>query len=250
VFHHQNYINLLKLLITSISSKANINKETTDILIFTSPSFQPIIQNELSSFNLPITYWILNLHTLFQAGCARLTIFKYPNISKYENILYIDTDILLNSDVNVLFNLELSINKIYALEEGTIENGCFGGSDFFDFSKYNKNTTAFTSGILLFKNSNSIKLLFDTIIEHIIQYSSNPKNKVPGCLDQPFIVYNAIIQDKYDNQVLNNYAENNPSTLNIDKIIYHFPGGPGEYSSKLNKMTHFWNIMNSPISNK
>ena len=38
VFHQQNYINLLKLLINSIHIRGNLNKETTDILIITSPN--------------------------------------------------------------------------------------------------------------------------------------------------------------------------------------------------------------------
>jgi hypothetical protein len=118
VFHQQSYINLLDLLIKSISVKGNINKETTDILIITSPTFQPLIQKKIESIDLPIHYYILDLHTLFDAGCSRLNIFKYDNIHKYNTILYLDTDILLNSDINVLFNHEISSEKIYALEEG------------------------------------------------------------------------------------------------------------------------------------
>jgi lipopolysaccharide biosynthesis glycosyltransferase len=203
VFHQEKYINLLTLLITSLSTKANFNKDTTEILIITSQTFKPIIQNNLSSFNLPIHYYILNLNTLFQAGCARLNIFNYNNIIKYEKILYIDTDILLNSDVNVLFNLDLDLDKIYALEEGHIGHPFWGGF-LFDFNKYNINTPAFTSSVLLFKNSYDIRVLFSIIQKHILNYASNPLNKVPTCLDQPFIVYTAISHNKYDNQVLKN----------------------------------------------
>ena len=239
VFHQQSYINLLKLLITSISERANINTETTDILIITSPSFKQLIQKELDNFNLYLDYYILDLHTLFEAGCARLNIFKYDNIVKYDNILYLDTDILLNSDVNKLFNLELSSDKIYALEEGNIGNVLWG-AQFFDFTKYNINLPAFTSGILLFKNSECMKSLFDTIQSHIVDYIYIKKNSIPVCLDQPFIVYNSILQNKYDNQLLKKYVENNPSIVNAEKVIYHFPGGPGSYDSKFSKMTFMW----------
>lgn len=242
VFHQEGYINLLKLLMRSISVKTNINKETTDILILTSPSFQPLIQKELCSFDLPLQYYILEIHTLFEAGCARLNIFKYANINKYDNILYLDTDILLNSDVNVLFNLEISSEKIYALQEGSIEYDHWG-SHFFDFTKYDIKTPAFTSGILFFKNSACMKTLFDTIQSHIEDYIYNKKNPVPACLDQPFIVYNAISQNKYDNQVLTKYVENNPSAVSPEKIIYHFPGAPGSHGSKNSKMMSFWNKM-------
>ena len=36
------------------------------------------------------------------------------------------------------------------------------------------------------------------------------------------------------------YLENNPKNISEDKIIYHFPGCPGNYSSKIVKMTNFW----------
>jgi hypothetical protein len=246
VFHQEGYIKLLKLLITSISVKGNINKETTDILIITSPSFQPLIQKELEGFDLPLHYYILDLHTLFEAGCARLNIFKYDNIGKYNTLLYLDTDILVNFDVNVLFNLDISTEKIYGFENGFIGHA-FWGSMFFDFTKHNRATSAFTSGILLFRNSDSMKSLFDTIQLHIVDYIYTKKNTIPVCLDQPFIVYSAISQNKYDNQVLNKYIEDNPAATHVEKIIYHFSGGPGSYDSKLSKMTAFWIRMNTII---
>jgi len=244
VFHKKSYINLLEILIRSISVKGNINKHTTEILITTSPSFQPIIQKVLESFDLPLYYYLLDLHTIYDAACARLNIFKYENISKYDTILYLDTDILVNSDVNILFNLEISSEKIYALQEGKIFQHMAWGSNFFDIRKYNSNTTAFTSGILLFRNSECMRMLFDTIQNHIIDYIYNKKNSWPSCFDQPFIVYNAISHNKYDNQVLIKYVENNPSVVRSEKIVYHFPGGVGNYDSKYSKMKIFWERMN------
>jgi len=225
--------------------KADINKDTTKILIMTSPSFQPLIEKELENINVLLYYYILDLHTLFEAGCARLNIFKYENINEYENILYLDTDILLNSNINILFNLDLSLDKIYTLEEGTIGDSHWGGKEFFDFSKYDINKPAFTSGILLFKNTDYIKLLFDSINLHIIDYIYTKNNPIPLCLDQPFIVYNAIIQNKYDNQILKKYVKNNPFNVSSEKIIYHFPGGVGKFNSKLSKMTFFWEKINN-----
>jgi lipopolysaccharide biosynthesis glycosyltransferase len=66
-----------------------------------------------------VHYYILDVKSLFDAGCTRLNIFKYENIEKYKKILYLDTDILLNSNVNVLFDIDLSPEKLYALQEVT-----------------------------------------------------------------------------------------------------------------------------------
>jgi lipopolysaccharide biosynthesis glycosyltransferase len=218
-----------------------MNNETTEILVMTSLLFQPLIQFFLSKYKLPINYYILNLNTLFEAGCARLHVFQWKKIDKYAKILYLDTDILINSDINVLFNLEIVPSKVYALEEGLISNESnFYGSEFFDFTKYDKNQTAFTSGILYFYNSVEIKQLFQDITNHIKTHIYINKNSIPSCLDQPFIVYNAIVQNKYDNQLLKEYAENNPLDVNNKKIIYHFPGGPGCYEDKNYKMKVFW----------
>ena len=243
VFHKESYINLLKLLITSISVKSHINKYTTDILIITSPTFQILIEKELLNFDLPINYYTLELNTLFEAGCARLNIFDYENINKYDNILYLDTDILVNGNLNIIFNSDIRADKIYVLEEGNIGHE-FWGSQFFDFSKINSDTPAFTSGILYFKRSHPIQELFEDIKKHIIDYIFIKKNDIPSCLDQPFIVYNSISSNKYDNQLLKGYIENNPSIVDTDKIIYHFPGTPGLYEDKYNKMTSFWIKMN------
>ena len=241
VFHQENYIRLLKLLITSISVKANINKATTDILIVTSPTFQPLIQKELEDFGLPLRYYILDLHTMMDASCCKLKIFSYTDIDRYEKILYLDTDVLVNSDVNTLFGNDISPDKLYALEEGDI-GSTHWGSEFFDFTQFDVNTPAFSAGVFYFMNSVAMKTLFDDTNAHIANYLAEG-HPAPTCLDQPFLVYNSFIQGKYDNQRMKAYVENNPDVVSTEKIVYHFPGGPGSYSSKLDKMTRFWEKM-------
>ena len=241
VFHQQSYIKLLKLLVTSVSVKANIKKETTDILIVTSPTFHTLIQKELEKFDLPLQYYILDVNTLMRASSSKLKIFQYNQIDKYQKILYLDTDVLINSDVNKLFDSEISSDKLYAVEEGNIGH-IFWGSMFFDFKKNNREAKAFSAGVLYFMNSPSMKQLFEDTNVHIENYLSE-KKPVPTCLEQPFLVYNSFAIDKYDNQFMKRYSENNPDLLSNEKIIYHFPGGPGDYSNKSAKMIKFWEKM-------
>lgn len=245
VFHQETYIHLLKLLITSISRKGNVNKDTTDILIITSPSFQPLIQKELEGVDLPLQYFLLDLHTLMESSCCKLQIFRYDKIDTYQKILYLDTDVLVNSDVNVLFDIEISSEKLHALEEGYISHE-FWGAQFFDFTKYDRNTLAFSAGVLYFMNCFSMKQLFKDTNDHIANHLRENR-PIPSCLDQPFLVYNSVVQEKYDTQFMKKYMENNPGEVSNEKIIYHFPGGPGHYSSKSAKMTAFWEKMRYSI---
>ena len=237
VFHQENYINLLKILMTSLITRGNINKTNTDILIITSPVFQTLIQNELSCFNVRPEYYILDLQTLFQAKCAKLNIFDYENINKYDKILYLDTDTLINNDINTLFDIELA-DKLYVLEEGYIGHEFWGG-DFFNFSKYSTDQTAFTSGILYFNNTKIIQELFNSIKAHIADFICKNNNYIPRCQDKPFIVYNTITRKIYDNILMKKYCVNNPDTVSSEIIIYHFPGGQCDYSNKYNKMISF-----------
>ena len=107
------------------------------------------------------------------------------------------------------------------------------------YAKYNKDTSAYSAGVMYFKNSNEIKELFKDVKNHINQYVVVEKNPMPVCMEQTFLIYNSFIQDKYDNQMMKKYVENNPTGVSDDKIVYHFPGGPGNYTSKYDKMNIF-----------
>lgn len=246
VFHQESYIQLLKLLIHSISVKANIHPETTHILIYTSAAFQPLIEKELAEYvSLPIRYTLMELDTIMKASCCKLNIFQYDKIHIYDKILYLDTDVLVNGDVNVLFDLDISPEKMYALEEGELVGDYWGGQ-FFDKATTSPTTRAFSAGVFYFRNSESMRTLFAAILAHIQDYIYEKGNRHPVCLDQPFLVYNAVQQNKYDNQLMKTYLENNPSTVSPERIIYHFPGGPGHFSSKFANMSAFWPKMLAP----
>ena len=53
--------------------------------------------------------------------------------------------------------------------------------------------------------------------------------------DQPFIVYHAFKNNLYDNQKLIKIVTDNPNMFN-NQTISHFPGGPGDYNSKIKKI--------------
>ena len=240
VFTNINYVYMLSLLAKSIFLYGNIDDDT-DILIYTSSKFKRIIEN--SSYYSPrrIRFFINNsIDTIDKACKSRLDLFDYKYIDKYDKILYLDTDILVQKNINFIFDL-IQENKIYALGEGNIEqdeNDYFGGKSLFknDASKY-ADKTAFNSGVMLFNNCIEIKNLFRRIQIHMIQDKSAKFN------DQPYIVYNAKKYDLVNNTKLNDYIELTNKLPTTTKPILHISGGPGIYRNKLKLMVIYYNYM-------
>ena len=112
VFTNINYVYMLSLLAKSIFLYGNIDDDT-DILIYTSSKFKRIIEN--SSYYSPrrIRFFINNsIDTIDKACKSRLDLFDYKYIDKYDKILYLDTDILVQKNINFIFDDSLfSINS-------------------------------------------------------------------------------------------------------------------------------------------
>jgi len=232
VFFQWNYINLLNLLLKSYA--LTDDKKDIIYLVICHPKFEEHINNLFESLNIEGKVWCMDLNTFFEAGYSRLFIFDYIEIEKYKKILYLDVDILVSDSLTKILSNELE-DKLYAIEEGNT-NTIYHGSQFFGDS--NPNIPAFTSGMLLFNNCETIKKLFNDIIIHIKGHLSSNK-PIPCCLDQPFIVYNSITQNLYDNKLLCNFARNNPDETN-GLILSHFCCGPGNYPDKMKYMTTYF----------
>jgi len=174
---------------------------------------------------------------------ARLDIFNLPSIISYNKILYLDTDIVIKDDINKVFDV-CKEDILYVLEEGDIfsETNFWGKILFNNDIMNNKDihnyedTSAFTSGILLFNNCEKIKYLFDKINENIIL-----KPYKDSFHDQPYIVYTAFKHNLYNNKILKSYVVNNDDNIHSDKVIHHFSGRPGGYEHKIHNMTIFLN---------
>ena len=94
--------------------------------------------------------------------------------------------------------------------------------------------SAFSSGILLFKNCEKMRHLFQQIKDDIV------KRPIKfGTYDQPFIVYNACINDAYNNKALHGYAHTMDMDIHSKTIIRHYPGAPGYPYRKIDTMTEF-----------
>ena len=245
IFHQSKFLDLYFLLLESYFL-SNPTNTMIDFVIYTSTPFMEIIKQ--SRFFNPATFlFIINdtLQTVDAACKARLDVFDFPIIESYEKILYLDTDVLIKGNINIIFNI-CTDETIYATQEGSIDHEYdFWGSNLFemrcDLNKYN-NKTAFSSGVMVFKNCVKIRDLFQNIKQDILE-----TNIQYCCCDQPYIVYNAFKYNLYNNTLLNSYAANNDDNIYSGKIIHHFPGLVGLAEHKLIKMNNFLNNIKDAI---
>jgi predicted O-methyltransferase YrrM len=196
-------------------------------------------------FNEKIKFEINDTYNDTGKACkSRLDLFNLSSITNYNKILYLDTDILIKDDINKVFEV-CKKDILYVLEEGEItDHRDYWGKSLFgkEINNY-ADQTAFTSGILLFNNCETIKHLFNKINEDIA-------TRTHHFHDQPFIVYNAFKYNLYNNKILKSLVVNNDYNIHSDKVIHHFPGGPGIYQHKIDNMTIFLNsIKDCTINN-
>jgi len=234
-FVKESFVNLVYLLLMSYKLYGDVEY---DYLIITHPSFNEKIKKIMSLFNIKGKIWLLNIQEKAASAFSRLHIFQYPEINNYKKILYLDCDVLITNSLKNIFDVELE-NKLYAVKEGntTLE---YHGKTVWEFKgEKNPEKSAFSSGVLFFNNCKEIEKLFQDILAHGADYS-NTLRQLPSCLDQPFIIYEALMQNLYNNELLLTYAKNNPEPKNNENIcIAHFPGGVGRTELKLPKMLNY-----------
>ena len=237
IFNKTQYVDMFFLLLESIFIYGDLDSNT-NILVYTStPFMNRIIQSHLFN-NEKIKFEINDTYNNIDKACkARLDLFNLHSITNYNKILYLDTDILIKYNINKIFDV-CKEDILYVLEEGEIDSNTeFWGKILFgnEINNYN-DKSAFTSGIILFNNCEKIKDLFNKIKENIV---SRPYNF--SVYDQPYIVYNAFKYNLYNNKILKQLVVNNDNNIHSDKIIHHFPGGPGVYQYKIRNMNIFLN---------
>jgi hypothetical protein len=242
VFHNKQYIELLKILMTTI--RLFSDTESIDFLVLTSYEFSQDIQTISKQLNIPISMKFFSFTSMHESSCARLYIFDYEHISSYEKILYIDTDIIVQNNLAALF-AEYTGDKILALDEGTIEHEYHGGW-FFDFKTIDKDTRGMNAGIMLFRNNDIICKMFHDAIEHITRMRAE-NAKMPECLDQPFVNYHVIKNGQQDTTSLAKYAliycidPPPPPSEPTSVILCHFVWPIGNATHKRDRMIKHMN---------
>jgi len=240
VFLDVGYGDLLAMLLKSMNARGHFNPETTDLLIMTHPSMQDAIVEKVIPYGFKIHFWFKDFRTLFEAAAARLYIFEYPLIDSYDKVLYLDTDILVTSNINRILDLPIESGKIYGPENLKLDSPYHGCQFYANPPEVDLSQPAYCTGILLFHNCSEIKDLFKCTREFIQYDLEVRKNPIPCCQEQPYLVYMSAIKKVYDARLLNDYVyQGRPETFDENIVLYHFMGDLGSSYHKNHRMTEF-----------
>lgn len=244
VFFDEKYIDLIKVLLRSYQI-FNKSSSDNDYLIICNPNFQDKIQTIFDNLNLNGKIWCLDIKNHFEACWSRLKIFDYPNIHNYSKILYLDTDIIIASPLDKLFNFKMKeVIYTYDDEIKKIKDRGHGAIIFDKFKKdYDPEQLVFSTGIMLFLNGPSIKKLFNDIIGSINNLCPHNIYNLGEAYDQDFIIYHCVINKMYDIERINKYCANNQKTISPDLILNHFCFPICHPEGKLKKMTDFFSTL-------
>jgi hypothetical protein len=243
VFLKKEYVELAYLLLNSLNAYGDLD-DSTDILIYTSTEFMVQMRPNIKGApRNPIFKTNDSIQTVVAASAARLDIFDFPEVAKYEKILYLDTDVLVIRALKPIFDLATE-DRLYALEEGSLDLVVpydYWGKDLFAPGEVAdlEDKTGFSAGVLLFKNTETMRALFQRIKAHI---ASTPGS---GFFEQAHMVYNAIKSDLKENQAMKPYVAINETSVKTTKTILHFAGSPGDHQSKHTKMSGFLRLFES-----
>jgi hypothetical protein len=242
IFSNRDYIKLFNLLLTSLVLFTK-DLSQIDLLVFTSSNLEEEILQLGKSLNLNIDTYIFTFTGKDQAVCSKLYIFEYPLTQAYKQVLYLDTDIIIQNDLNTILQREPCLEeKLYGVKEGTIGHEWWG-AELFDFSKTDdafRNLSAINGGTLLFPPTDKIKNVFVNICNDIKERASK-NSALPVCSDQSYINYFFIKDNIYNNTYLTEYTkfyskDANISELVSNNVVSHFTWPIGNAIHKMERM--------------
>jgi len=177
------YSQLVKV---SIDKLDKSNPNLCDVLIITTEDF---FQRNFADYkrNNLFFHFVALSETSVDVSFKRFEIFDYEFISEYENILYIDSDIWVNLNLESIFN-QCEDNKLYAaVEDYRFENHlrtpfCVEPYTEKDIQYFRENKIhTFNSGLFMFKSSYLMRKHFSNVLKN---RELSPKKDL---YDQPFL---------------------------------------------------------------
>lgn len=171
-----------------------------------------------------------------QARISKLDVFDFPQIEKYEKVLYLDADSLFLKKPDDIFG-QITDDIVYTIGEGSIlnEGEYWGRSLFLKENAEYVDREGLGAYALGFKNITVIKKLFIKIKQAF--YLDMYQNKL-RFYDQPFLIQNNMC----NTEALKTFVKSRPSAaeaLYKGIAIVHFAGCPGHGNVKLDLIDEF-----------
>ncbi len=255
-FWQPKYVVLLERFLQSAFLYSDILSGGYDLMIMTSPDLLSILRalpiyQELQS---RIKFFIRpTISDLTSACSARLHLFSWPDMDQYDSILYLDTDIVLVNSLKPILDRAPDAEHMSVWHEGWLSH-IFWSSDAFSKEDLMKsNGKGFSSGIMLFRNSPKMKLIFNQAWD-LVSERIEKKIPIPGTTqEQAFINLTVQRNNAYQEGVLVDYVAANPErklpkdVIHHHKVktptILHMSGWPGWSSNKETKMNEYMKLL-------
>ncbi len=178
-----------------------------------------------------------------EASMRKLTIHDY-NIEEYDAVLYIDSDILINTSLNILFNDIVTTDKLCAYPESydqkyhthlywSLMNYTKDQLDYFN----SNNIYIFNAGLFGFKNTPDMKRHFSNVRGIIKNHNG------PYFYEQSFMNYYFNLTNNINLTIINKdiYVMFPANNIDYGFKIIHFTGTDCPVDFKLNKMINYKN---------
>jgi lipopolysaccharide biosynthesis glycosyltransferase len=237
-------LELIELLKHSIESLRKFGEYTGDILIISDSICFESVKENFKDFDI---LYIQEESIGLKASINKLKIFNYPKIIEYDKIIYLDLDIIIQNNINTIFN---SINDKFIVskehyphntEETLVSHlsNNYGrhllSKDELDFC-INNNIKAINGGFFGFHKS---------LVSHFINILNETENDQlmkDKMGEQPSLNKYLIINNIYDNnatQYVLQFAGMHNFVYKKNQIIIHFCGCGKDHNDRLVMMKNW-----------
>jgi hypothetical protein len=236
---NDSYAELLKLSVL----KLDVYNTNQDVLIITDKEFY---EKNFKEYERPNVYYhMVENTTTDDVAFNRLRIFD-ANISGYDNLMYMDSDVWANLTLDVIFK-NCEDDKLYAVvEDYSFENhfrkpfnlGDYTNEDISYFKE--KKIHTFNSGLMMFKNSSKMREHFKNVLnlrelypegqfteQPYINHYFNKKNLVNTETIVPFKNFYYIVNENFNDEI------------NLNGKFCHFIGDTFNGDSKIKKIKDY-----------
>ncbi|MFT8489458.1 hypothetical protein [Gluconobacter oxydans] len=234
------YMNTLEL---SLQSLSEFGKYDGDILIVTDLTEDTLRAHCPSTALFRCHIWNLYGQANLDFYAARFRVTEWKPLYRFSPLLYMDTDIVVDADINTSFETIFESNSISAQMEAfsTIQEGISVGSELFKMDPRSKgldlDKPGFNSGIISIPRIEDFDFILKIIHSCIYRYSEKTKNrKSLSHFDQSIANYIGTITSSVD------------LTLLTEKVSYYWNNAIRKNDSQMSErpqmlytgFVHFW----------